>query len=212
MARKTWAALLAQFADNDVGAIDAVHIRDLVDSLSAHAEARPPEHTDNQTSGFDVGHTWIDTSASPWPQAWRCVASDTVTGIWARIEGPPGTPGGPGLIPMGIWDDEATYPPTALVRHGPALWVANAVNTNLEPGVEPEWDLFLEDGEPGPPGEVDLSAQAKLWAEIGGLVMHGSDANVERPDVGDRPLRWDGSVQPGNMADGDSWLDTEDYD
>ena len=94
MARRTWDELEANLPDNTSGLIDAVHVREaLIDSQRPHVEARPPDTTDNASLGFDVGHTWIDSSASPWPEAWRCVYSDTMTAIWARIEGPKGPQG-----------------------------------------------------------------------------------------------------------------------
>lgn len=195
MARKTWAQLEAQLPDNADGLIDAVDVREaVVDSQRPHIEAAPPTSAANQSLGFDVGHTWIDTSASPMPLAYRCVYSDNSTALWALIEGAPGTPGTPGtngtsFTPEGAWDAGTTYTAGAVVRHDSATWAAAAETTGDEPGVEPVWVLLVEDGAQGPPGGgatvfTDLLDVPSSYTGLGGkfLAITVAEDGVEAVD------------------------------
>lgn len=205
MARRTWDELEANLPDNTSGLIDAVHVREaLIDSQRPHVEARPPDTTDNASLGFDVGHTWIDSSASPWPEAWRCVYSDTMTAIWARIEGPPGPPGEPGEpgadgTPqwMGAWT-AGTYQAGQAVSHNGSSYVANTETSEEPPHAD--WDILAARGAAGGIEPTD------------GLVVvkHGANAAAARPTAA--TVYWMGSVAPDNKQTGDLWLETDAFD
>lgn len=72
-----------------------------------------------------------------------------------------------------------------------------------------EWDGYAKLSDMP---EGSLTAQAALWAELGGVVVHGADPDVERPDVGDRPILWKGSADPNYKAVADQWLDLPNWD
>lgn len=160
MARRTWAELAALLADNSTGEISEADLRDaVIDSAQPHVEARPPTSTDNATGGFDVGHTWIDSSASPMPEAWRCVFSSPSAAIWSRIEGQkgdqgdPGAPGAPGAngqdgTPQwqGAWS-AGSYSAGEAVSHDGSSYVANTTTTQEPPGSD--WDVFAAKGDGG---------------------------------------------------------------
>lgn len=218
MARRTWAELAALLADNSTGEISEADLRDaVIDSAQPHVEARPPTSTDDTASGFDVGHTWIDTSASPMPEAWRCVVSTPSAAIWSRIEGAKGDPGDPGLSWEGAWDDTTPYALGAVVRHAGSVWIANTGNTNKEPGVDAEWDVLAEDGAAGTPGADGTPRWMGAWSAgsyaAGDAVGHGGSSYVANASTTQEPPHADWDVFAAKGADGsgaDAFLDLTD--
>lgn len=209
MARRTWDELEANLPDNTSGLIDAVHVREaLIDSQRPHVEARPPETTDNASDGFDVGHTWIDSSASPMPEAWRCVYSSSMTAIWARIEGAkgdpgePGEPGEPGADGTPQWTGAwtaGTYQAGQAVSHNGASYVANTETSEEPPHAD--WDTLAAQGAAG---GIELAAGVVV-------IKHGANAATARTP-GAAIAYWLGSVAPDNKVAGDLWLETGVYD
>lgn len=205
MARRTWSELEANLPDNTSGLIDAVDVREaVVDSQRPHVEGRPPEASDNASAGFDIGHTWIDSSASPWPEAWRCVYSDSMTAIWARIEGAkgeqgePGEPGADGSPQwMGAWS-AGEYEAGQAVSHDGSSYIANTTTSEEPPNAD--WDVLAAKGEAGgiDPGDGLV------------VVQHGATAGTARPTAG--IVYWMGSVAPDNKLVGDLWLETGAFD
>lgn len=179
MARRTWAQLAALLADNNTGEISEADLRDaVIDSAMPHVEARPPSSSDHEGGGFDVGHTWIDTSASPMPEAWRCVFSNTSTAIWSRIEGQKGDPGDPGSpgangadgTPQwqGPWS-AGTYAAGEAVSHGGSSFVANTTTTQEPP--HSDWDVLAAKGDSGGGAFTDLSDAPSSYSGAGGKVV-----------------------------------------
>lgn len=206
MARRTWDELEANLPDNTSGLIDAVHVREaLIDSQRPHVEGRPPESTDNASDGFDVGHTWIDSSASPWPEAWRCVFSEPGFAIWARIEGPKGDKGDPGETGasgspqwMGAWS-AGEYEAGQAVSHDGSSYVANTTTSEEPPHAD--WDVLAAKGSSD---GIELAAGVVV-------IKHGANAATPRTP-GAAIAYWLGSVAPDNKVTGDLWLETGAFD
>lgn len=206
MARRTWAQLAALLADNSTGEISEADLRDaVIDSAMPHVEARPPNSTDHEGAGFDVGHTWIDTSASPMPEAWRCVFSSPSAAIWSRIEGAAGAPGAAGTA----WHTVTSAPDESLGNVGD--YALDSVTFNVyEKTDATTWELLGNlkgpPGEEGPPGE-----DGGIQPEDGVIVVkHGANASESRPTAAQ--VFWMGSIAPTNRVTGDLWLETGDFD
>lgn len=65
-----------------------------------------------------------------------------------------------------------------------------------------------------PEATTDMATQAELDAAVGdidesgkGFVAHGADKTVARPS-GFASIEWQGSVEPENAIDGDTWIET----
>lgn len=85
MARQTWAALAALYPDNTAGAISPADLRaGLIDTMRPHVTSSAPDASDDETLGFDVGHTWIDTSTNP-SSVYECVDASTGAAVWAKV-------------------------------------------------------------------------------------------------------------------------------
>ena len=81
-ARTPWATLLTQYADNTSGDITAERLRNFVQSARPHEAAAAPGVTDDSTSGFDVGHVWLDTTG---PTLFECVSASVGAAVWAQV-------------------------------------------------------------------------------------------------------------------------------
>ena len=209
MARRTWAQLEADLPDNMAKGIYASHLRSaVIDSQRPHMEARPPTSSDNATDGFDVGHTWIDSSASPMPEAWRCVFSDVSTAVWSRIEGAKGAPGDPGATGaagadgtpqwMGAWST-GEFEAGQAVSHGGASYVANTTTTAEPPHAD--WDVLAEKGEAGGGAEAftDLTDAPNAYSGAAGkaVIVNGSEDGLE---FGDPPGGGFGNLDGGTAG------------
>lgn len=82
--RRTWAALAALYADNTAGAISPQDLRDGFKSLQPHVTSSAPDENDDETSGFDTDHAWIDTSTDP-VSLYRCLNASTGAAVWAKV-------------------------------------------------------------------------------------------------------------------------------
>lgn len=80
--RRTFAALAALFADNTAGAISAQDLRDFLASMKMHVSSSAPTTSDDDTSGFDVGHEWLETSS---PAIYKCRSASTGAAVWAKV-------------------------------------------------------------------------------------------------------------------------------
>jgi len=65
--------------------------------------------------------------------------------ILTGIVGPQG-PGG-GIQWRGAWDSETEYAPNDVVGHSGRTWITAEGCTGKEPGVDPEWELFVDVGD-----------------------------------------------------------------
>lgn len=81
--RRTWAALAALYANNTAGAISPQDLRDGFASVKPHVASDAPTASDDETLGFDVGHTWIDTSTNP-SSVYECVDPTTAAAVWVK--------------------------------------------------------------------------------------------------------------------------------
>lgn len=138
------------------------------------------------------------------PEAWRCVYSDTMTAIWARIEGAkgeqgePGEPGADGSPQwMGAWS-AGEYEAGQAVSHDGSSYVANTTTSEEPPHAD--WDVLAEKGSSGgiDPGDGLV------------VVQHGATADTARPTAG--IVYWMGSVAPDYRVTGDLWLETGAFD
>lgn len=95
--------------------------------------------------------------------------TQTATEVWSRAvgktgpQGEPGTPGA-GVTWHGPWDSGTAYVAQDAVEHLGSSWIANAPNTNKIPGTDPEWDLWVEKGQPGAEGEAGPAGNDGLTA------------------------------------------------
>lgn len=82
------------------------------------------------------------------------------TGAASTVQGPTGPTGatgpsgaaGAGISWEGPWDIGAAYVLNEGVEHNGSSWIANGPTTGDEPGVAPEWDLWVEKGATGATG------------------------------------------------------------
>jgi hypothetical protein len=81
-ARRTHAELLTNYADNTSGAISAERLRDFVQSVRPHTASEAPGASDDETSGFDVGHAWLDTTG---PTLYECVDASEGAAEWVQV-------------------------------------------------------------------------------------------------------------------------------
>src|SRR5690606_11887128 len=51
--------------------------------MRPHVTSSAPDASDDETLGFDVGHTWIDTSTNP-SSVYECVDSSTGAAVWVK--------------------------------------------------------------------------------------------------------------------------------
>lgn len=79
--RRTFAALAVLFADNTAGAISAQDLRDFLASMKMHTSSSAPTTSDDETSGFDVGHEWLETST---PAIYKCRDASTGSAVWEQ--------------------------------------------------------------------------------------------------------------------------------
>lgn len=79
--RRTFAALAVLFADNTAGAISAQDLRDFLASMKMHTSSSAPTTSDDDTSGFDVGHEWLETSS---PAIYKCRDASTGAAVWEK--------------------------------------------------------------------------------------------------------------------------------
>jgi len=114
-------------------------------------------------------------------------ASD-FAGLWKNYKGVKGDDGadGAGISWKGAWDSGVTYIADDAVEYNGSSYVANAEALNKEPGVDTEWDLWVEKGETGETGEA------------------GAD--------GKTILNGDGVPASGIGVDGDFYIDTTNDD
>ena len=92
-------------------------------------------------------------------------------GLWKMYKGATGPAGDPGsgIVWKGAWNGTDTFDANDAVEHEGSSYVANAENTNKEPGVDASWDLWVEKGETGDQG---------LQGEQGEPGEAGADAYV----------------------------------
>lgn len=94
-ARKTWAQLDVIFATNAAGAISAQDLRDGFQSIQPHEAAENPDTSDDETSGFDVGHKWLNTSDG---SIWECRNASTGSADWVKVYPQDAGGGGAGAL------------------------------------------------------------------------------------------------------------------
>ena len=95
--------------------------------------------------------------------------TQTDTEVWARSvgktgpQGEPGTPGA-GVTWRGEWNSATAYVAQDAVGKNGSSWIANAPNTNKIPGTDPQWNLWVEKGNPGSAGAAGASGNDGLTA------------------------------------------------
>ena len=80
--RTPWATLLTQYADNTSGDITPERLRNFVQSARPHTAAADPTVNSDSTSGFDVGHGWLNTST---PALFECVDASAGAAVWVQV-------------------------------------------------------------------------------------------------------------------------------
>jgi len=74
-------------------------------------------------------------------------ATEVIYVLMEGPQGPPGPQGDMGLNWRGAWDIAEEYKTDDAVSHAGSSWIANADNVGAEPGVDPEWDLWVTVGD-----------------------------------------------------------------
>src|SRR5690606_29267359 len=82
--RRTWSQLATLYADNTAGAISAQDLRDGFASVQPHAASAAPTTSDDENSGYDVGHVWLDTSTDP-ISVYVCVDPTASAAVWVKV-------------------------------------------------------------------------------------------------------------------------------
>ncbi len=77
------------------------------------------------------------------------VADDTVQKALETLDG---LIAGGGVTPRGAWNSGTSYVQYDAVEYQGSAYIANTANTNKVPGVDVEWDLWVEKGETGSTG------------------------------------------------------------
>jgi hypothetical protein len=67
-----------------------------------------------------------------------------------------------GINWLSEWDNATAYLVDDIVKHAGNVYIAVSNNTNKEPGLEPEWDLCVEKGDPGATGTVSAASGLTL--------------------------------------------------
>ena len=86
---------------------------------------------------------------------------------------------GIGVLWTGEWSGQTTYQVDEQVEYGGSQWVSNTQgNLNKTPGVDPEWDLFVEGGEPGYTGSQGNIGYTGSKGDQGNIGYTGSRGNT----------------------------------
>lgn len=107
-----------------------------------------PDPEDGLFIAWD-GNELVNTAGIPGPQgATGATGAAGPTGATGP-QGSPGTPGA-GVTWQGAWSAVVTYAADDAVEHLGSSWISNVgSNLNKTPGTDPEWDLWVEKGDPG---------------------------------------------------------------
>lgn len=80
--RKTKAAHLLAMPAGILGGVSAQELRDLIESLHPHQVSTDPVATDDSDAGFDIGHTWRNTSDDGF---FICADGTAGAAVWVEI-------------------------------------------------------------------------------------------------------------------------------
>lgn len=234
--RRTWAALAALYADNTAGAISPQDLRDGFKSLQPHVTSSAPDENDDETSGFDTDHAWIDTSTTP-NSLYRCLDASTGAAVWAKVY--PAEAASVGAEDVAF--DNSTSGLTAedvqaaidevvgglgtAAAADAADFATAAQGSKADTAVQPGDALTdLSSGAataghvPTANGSGGITWAAQTGGGGGGIapadglvvVQHGAVASTARPTAA--VALWRGSAEPENAVDGDMWDDDESWD